>query len=71
MEKLKVVEAAKQMGVTQEFVRMGLRQNRLPFGAAVKMKGRWSYYINKTAFDTYINGSITHPKLEREELRRA
>ena len=69
--KITVSEAARQMGVTQEFIRMGLRQGRLPFGAAVKMKGRWSYYINKTAFNTYINGAITYPKLEREELRRA
>ena len=68
--KVTVSEAARQMGVTQEFIRMGLRQGRLPFGVAVKMD-RWVYYINGSAFSSYISGNIIHPKLEREELRRA
>lgn len=50
-EKLTVEKAAKLMGKTPMFIRMGLRQGRLPFGYAVKMPGgRWSYYINAQQF---------------------
>lgn len=43
---LTVKEAAKELGVSEQFIRIGLQQERLPIGAAVKMPGgRWSYLI--------------------------
>lgn len=51
--KITVNEAASIMGVTPQFLRLGLQQSRFPFGAAVKMK-RWSYYINYKSFFDYI-----------------
>lgn len=55
-DKIKVTDAAKIMGVTPMFVRLGLRQKQLPFGTAVKMKKRWAYYINPERFIRYIKG---------------
>lgn len=48
---ISVEEAARIMGASAQFVRMGLRDQRFPFGYAVKMPGgRWSYYINEKKF---------------------
>lgn len=53
--KITVKEAAKIMGVTPRYIQYGLQQERLPFGTAVKMEGRWSYYINTERFIKYMN----------------
>lgn len=53
--KLTVPEAAAIMGATPQFLRMGLRHNKFPFGTAVKFK-RWSYYINAERFYQYLKG---------------
>ena len=55
--RVSVEEAARIMGVTPMFLRMGLRLGRFPFGTAVQMPGgRWSYYINATRFERYLAG---------------
>jgi len=53
---LAVNQAAALMGVTPQFLRLGLQQDRFPFGTAVKMK-RWSYYINAAKFYDYLKGN--------------
>ena len=45
-----VKEAAKQMGVSEQFIRLGLQQGRFPWGYAVKMRKRYSYFINSRRF---------------------
>lgn len=55
MKKFTVAEAAKRMGVSPQFVRIGLQQGRLPFGTAVKMSTRWTYYINEEKFLEYVS----------------
>ena len=50
-ETLTVQETAKLMGKSQDFVRIGLQRNLLPFGYAVKTgKERYSYFISKQKF---------------------
>ena len=50
-ETLTVQETAKLMGKSQDFVRIGLQRNLLPFGYAVKTgKERYSYFISKSKF---------------------
>ena len=58
MKRLSVAEAAKRMGVSPQFVRIGLQQGILPFGTAVKMSTRWTYYINEEKFFAYISKPI-------------
>ncbi len=53
-KKLTVKEAAAAMGVTPRYIQYGLQQERLPFGAAVMMDKRWSYYINAERFRAYM-----------------
>ena len=56
MEKVSVKDAARLMGVSPQFIRIGLQTKRLPFGVAVKMSSRWTYYINRKEFFDYIKG---------------
>lgn len=64
--KIKVPEAARILGVTPQFLRMGLQQGRFPeFGTAVKMK-RWAYFIHAGRFYGYVSGRAENQKREEE-----
>ena len=58
LKNISVREASYIMGVSQQFIRVGLQTGRLPFGTAVKMSSRWTYYINPGKFFAYISKSI-------------
>ena len=52
---LGVKEAARCMGKSDQFVRIGLQRGLLPFGNAVPGTGAcWNYYINPTKFRDYV-----------------
>ena len=53
---LTVHDAAEIMGKSDQFVRVGLQRNILPFGSAVKLSTRWTYYISPTRFHQYVAG---------------
>lgn len=53
-DSVSVKRAAALMGKSDQFVRVGLRNNRFPFGTAVKMNTQWSYYISPKLFYDYI-----------------
>jgi hypothetical protein len=55
MKRISVADAAKLLGVSQQFIRIGLRRGILPFGYAVKMSDRWTYHISKKQLNNYIN----------------
>ncbi|WP_084676246.1 helix-turn-helix domain-containing protein [Carnobacterium pleistocenium] len=46
--------AAKLMGKSKQFIRVGLQQGVFEFGYAVKMIGRYSYHISPKKFYEYI-----------------
>ena len=53
MEKnyLTVVEASKLMGVSPQYVRVGLQKGILPFGYAVQIsRERYTYFISREKF---------------------
>lgn len=45
-----IAEASKLMGVSMQFVRVGLQKGILPFGYAVKISGRFTYFISRQKF---------------------
>ncbi len=50
---LTVKEVADLMGgncASEEFIRRGLQQGKFPWGYAVKMSSRWTYWISKEKF---------------------
>ena len=50
MNRLSVTKVAKLMNVSEQFVRVGLQQNKFPWGYAVKMSSKWTYFISPTKF---------------------
>lgn len=51
---MKIKEVATRLGKSEQFVRVGLQDGRLPFGVAVKVKKRWNYHISDNAFNDYM-----------------
>lgn len=58
---ISVERAAEVLGKPPSTIRTGLQQGVFPFGAAIEMKGRYSYVIYKKKLEDYIG------KLEPEE----
>ena len=53
-KKLMIQEAAALMGVSAQYVRIGIQQGILPFGVAVKVGGgRYTYYISPAKFTEF------------------
>lgn len=51
---LTVEEAADLMGVSRQFIRVGLQKGVLPFGYAVQVSSkRYTYFISKKKFKEY------------------
>lgn len=65
-KKISVDEAAKLMNKSSQFVRVGLQQNVLPIGAAVRNKGRYSYYISPDRLREFLG--MSERDFEREIL---
>ena len=57
MERISVKEAAKIMGCSQQFIRIGLQRGILPIGHAVKLK-QWVYFISTPLLEAYIGKKI-------------
>ena len=51
---MKVKEAAKLLGKSEQFVRVGLQRGILPFGYAVKMSSKWCYHISDSKVHEYL-----------------
>ena len=49
-----VKKAAKMMGKSEQFIRIGLRNQRFPFGTAVKTSSHWAYHISPQLFYEYL-----------------
>lgn len=66
-KKITVEQAAKIMGVTPMFLRLGLRRKEFPFGVAIKFEKNWSYYINAERFRLWMAGEdLTSREFEEE-----
>ena len=49
-----VAEAAELMGVSKDYIRIGLQRELLPFGTAIKMSNRYTYFISAKKFFEYL-----------------
>ena len=55
VKKITVKAAARCLGKSDQFVRIGLQRGRLSFGDAVPgTGGKWIYYINPAKFRDYV-----------------
>ena len=68
--KINIEETAKIMQKSAQYVRLGLQQQRLPFGSAVqKPNGRWSYDIVFKAFCEYMRITVDEMNKKIQEIR--
>lgn len=52
-----VSEAAKQLGMTTQTLRLGLQQDKFPFGTAIRTsEKRFTYYVNEERLKNYLEG---------------
>lgn len=59
MKKITVKRAAELMGVSAQYIRVGLQKEVLPFGCALKVGGdNYSYYISPAKFSEYTGIGI-------------
>lgn len=66
--RLSVLTAAELMGVSAQFVRVGLQRGILPFGYAIKLRDKnYTYYISPFRFTEYTGIPITFDQLEQVE----
>lgn len=56
--KIKVSEAAALLHVSQQFVRIGMQQNVLPIGTALKMSSKWTYQISEGKLAEYAGVNV-------------
>lgn len=54
MERVKVKDAASAMGVSEQFVRIGMQRGNLPIGSCVKLSGKWTYHISPYLLEQYL-----------------
>lgn len=52
--RISVENAAKILGVSPQFIRIGLQRGLLPIGSAVKMSSKWTYHISEHLLNQYI-----------------
>lgn len=53
MNRLSVKKVAELMGASEQFVRRGLQQGLFPWGYAVKISSRWTYWISPVKFTEF------------------
>ena len=72
MKKLSVRAAARCMGKSEQFVRMGLQRGLLPIGAAVPgAGGRWSYYISPYRLRVFVGADVYDSFFKRREVMKS
>lgn len=55
IRKIRIRDAARCLGKSEQFVRIGLQRRLLPFGSAIPgTGGSWSYYISPGRFRSYV-----------------
>ena len=55
--RLSIFEAAKILGVPEQFLRIALQQGKYPFGFAIKTSTHYTYYINGPQLEEYMRES--------------
>ena len=68
IKNVSVAKAAAIMGKSEQFVRRGLIAGILPFGTAVKVKGKYSYHISPKLFMNYTGCTIEKLRSETVDI---
>lgn len=64
---IKVKEAARLMGKSEMFVRIGLQRGTLKFGTAEKLSSKYTYHISPKLFYEYLGIDVNEFVKQVEE----
>ena len=65
-----VSDAAKELGMNTQTLRLALQQGLFPFGVAVKTsENRYTYYINRTRLENYMEGRYEETSAYNRDVR--
>lgn len=53
-----IKKAADLMGISQQFLRVLIQNDKLPFATAVKVKSQYHYYINGKGLAEHIGKTV-------------
>ena len=53
MERISVKDTATLLGVSEQYIRIGMQRGWLPIGSCVKMSSRWTYHISPHLLEQY------------------
>ena len=60
--RITVKQAARQLGVSEQYVRLGLQRGELPIGSCVRMSSVYTYHITQERLDEYLSGGNRNRK---------
>ena len=61
MERITVEKAASLLGVSKQYVRIGMQRGWLPIGSCVKMSSKWTYHISPYLLEQYVGANKMPP----------
>lgn len=66
-KKISIKEAALAIGKSEQFIRVNLQRQLVPYGSASQSKqnGRWNYYISPELFKKYIGETLYKTYIEK------
>ena len=64
---MNVIECAKLLDKSPQFVRIGLQRGVLPFGTAIKMSSKWTYHISEAKVYEYLGESKIQSMAKQNE----
>lgn len=70
MQKIKPTDAAKVMGCSPQFIRIGLQQGKLRIGEAIKMSSMWTYNISPALLAARQGITVSELEATIEENRK-
>ena len=65
MERITVEKAASLLGVSKQYVRIGMQRGWLPIGSCVKMSSKWTYHISPYLLEKYLGEAATSTKAQK------
>jgi hypothetical protein len=60
MNRMSISQTAHLMNVSEQFIRIGLQRGIFPFGYAVKMSSRWTYFISADKFTEHTGIQVVN-----------
>ena len=66
MGKLTIKQASREMGISEQFLRILIRKEKFSWATATQIRegSRWTYFINEAGFRKYMKGE-THDIIMR------